>query len=538
MGANLDKVTFFKNRILKRIEELHPYMSDIKYRLYRTMISDCNSFDEIREIAELDLQFNLIKYIKDIEYKLEENNTNLHEIEVLTSNTSKSLKLNIISPKKNINISEPSNNETSDIDLSTLGEDMEDEEVLASAANLLMSRLASIPPEELYREQLENYEENELSEEYIDEIDVSDESLYYDGGDEEEENDEDDELDIEEDDTEYSDDDLGVDNDDIEDDDLEFEDINEDELGLNEEDKYDINDIVPDFSNESYDEDDELDFGYNKSDNDDFDINEDELFDDSIEDESDDETEDETDWDSLGDDMFDESDDEEEIEDETDWDSLGDDMFDESEDDDTEEDETDWDSLGDDMFDESDDEESEEEDNDIDFDTLGDDMFDESDDEDEIEDDTSDEETDWDSLGDDMFDESDNDDNIDELDFNDDDEETDNIDELDLDDEDSFDIDESEFEYEEPDDTESFDDFFDTKNVNEVKHDNKRKLAPKTVFVNGTKRGKQTQDMFNMLDSILSGFGKASKKAGQAVKKSTIQGINKINNSSMFNLPE
>ena len=34
MGANLDKVTFFKNRILKRIEELHPYMSDIKYRLY------------------------------------------------------------------------------------------------------------------------------------------------------------------------------------------------------------------------------------------------------------------------------------------------------------------------------------------------------------------------------------------------------------------------------------------------------------------------------------------------------------------------
>ena len=76
----------------------------------------------------------MIKYIKDIEYKLEENNTNLHEIEVLTSNTSKSLKLNIISPKKNINISEPSNNETSDIDLSTLGEDMEDEEVLASAA--------------------------------------------------------------------------------------------------------------------------------------------------------------------------------------------------------------------------------------------------------------------------------------------------------------------------------------------------------------------------------------------------------------------
>ena len=408
MNKDEQRIIFLKKRILNRLEEVQECMSNTKYKLYKTMVNDCNSFDEIREIAELDMQLGLIDYVRKLKYSLDENNISIGDIEAINNYSDKPQKLSLILPSKNINQTQ----KLDDIDISTLGEDIEDEEVLAAASSILLSRLNAIPPEELYREQIEDYEDDELSEEHIDDIDVSYDDLYSNSEDDDEEDDE-----------------------------LDFEDIDESELGIDEEEKQDINDIVPDFSNETDDEEDELDFGNNEQ-NDIDNISDDDIFIDN-DDDSDYESDDESD--------------------DTDWDSLGDDLF--------------------------------EEDND----NFDDDSDDESDD-------------DISSL--------------------------DNIDADDLFCDDEFDLDDTDFEYDEPtDDAESFDDFFKSKNVNDINNKKKKRdVTQQKIFINGSRRGQQTQDMFNMLNNMFGGFGRAGSKLGNTFKKSIKAGVNKINKSSFFNL--
>ena len=510
MNADLERVKFFKNRIVARLEELRPYMSDVKYRLYQSMIADCTSLDEIREMAELDLQFNMIKYLKDLEDKLKLSDTNIEELEAVTNQTTRAAKLSIISPKKSV---EKTNIEiASEVDLSTLGEDLEDEEILASAANILMMRLATMPPEEMFREELENYEENHLTIDDIDDISVDD-SDYYTGEDEEELEEEDD-ADL-------------------------FEDINEEELGLYDE-SPSINEIKSDFSN-NIDDDSEIidldaDSGFSLDDLDSLDTLESQLFNDlDNKDDTDDLDNDFEDIDES--ELFGEYDDTEDDETEdTDWDSLGDDLFDDSEDigDDDESEDTDWDSLGDDLFDDS-----------IDF-------------EDDSEDDS--EGTDWDSLGDDLFDDSDDDiDEDDNDDFEDDlDDNSDDLDNIDADDlfgdddddlEDDIDniedfeddgIDDIEFEDVEPEDNlDDFDDFFkrvDKAEQLRVETKPKREITSQKIFLNGTKRGEQTQQMFNMLNGIFGNAGRIANKTSSNIKKKVVNGANRINNSEFLTL--
>ena len=498
MNKDEQRIIFLKKRILNRLEEVQECMSNTKYKLYKTMVNDCNSFDEIREIAELDMQLGLIDYVRKLKYSLDENNISIGDIEAINNYRDKPKKLSLILPSKNINQTQ----KLDDIDISTLGEDIEDEEVLAAASSILLSRLNAIPPEELYREQIEDYEDDELSEEHIDDIDVSYDDLY------------------------------GNSEDDDEEDELDFEDIDESELGIDEEEKQDINDIVPDFSNETDDEDDELDFGNNES-NDIDNISDDDIFidnDDESDNESDDESDD-TDWDSLGDDLFEEDndnfdDDSDEESDDTDWDSLGDDLFEEGSEDgdesDDESDDTDWDSLGDDLFEEDndnfDDDSDEESDDDISsLDNIdADDLFCDDDSEDEYDEDGEDGEDDEDDEDDDAL------------------SDIDNIE----DDSDEFDLDDTDFEYDEPtDDAESFDDFFKSKNVNDINNKKKKRdVTQQKIFINGSRRGQQTQDMFNMLNNMFGGFGRAGSKLGNTFKKSIKAGVNKINKSSFFNL--
>ena len=492
MNKDEQRIIFLKKRILNRLEEVQECMSNTKYKLYKTIVNDCNSFDEIREIAELDMQLGLIDYVRKLKYSLDENNISIDDIEAINNYSDKPQKLSLILPSKNINQTQ----KLDDIDISTLGEDIEDEEVLAAASSILLSRLNAIPPEELYREQIEDYEDDELSEEHIDDIDVSYDDLYSNSGDDEEDDDDEEEDELDFDDIDESE--LGIDDEeeDDEDDELDFEDIDESELGIDEEEKQDINDIVPDFSNETDDEDDELDFGNNES-NDIDNISDDDIFidnDDESDNESDDESED-TDWDSLGDDLFEEDndnfdDDSDEESDDTDWDSLGDDLFEEDND----------------NFDDDSDDESDEDISSLDN-IDADDLFCDDDSEDEYDEDGEDD----DALSD-----------------------IDNIE----DDSDEFDLDDTDFEYDEPtDDAESFDDFFKSKNVNDINNKKKKRdVTQQKIFINGSRRGQQTQDMFNMLNNMFGGFGRAGSKLGNTFKKSIKAGVNKINKSSFFNL--
>lgn len=512
MGTEERKIQFFKNKITARLEELRDFMPEIKYKLYKTMIEDCDSYDEIREMAELDLQFNMIHYVNELKDKLKDNNTNIEELEAVTNKNVRASKLVVITPKPKSQLTNAE--KLNDIDLSTLGEDMEDEDVLASAANLLLMRMRNMPPEELYREELENYEED-TSEEDIDELDG--EGLF-------EETDE--IFDDEEDELEFED---GA-----------LEDL-EEELT---EKKLDIRDIRTDDDDD--DDDDVLDFGDKEDDEEGVDIDDlDSLGDDIFTDDIDgmDDEEDDFDIDSMDDsDLFEDTDDEFEDNNDEDFDidSMDDsDIFVDNEDDDFDDDSEDFDidSMDDsDMFGDSEDFEDDidEDEGDFDIDSMDDsDMFG---DDDNFEDDFEDEdgESNIDDIDDsELFDDSDSEDEFD------DEFEEDNIDDIE-DDSDEFDIDESDFDVGEPED--DLDDFFSDLNNNTNKsvsnsgNIQKRQMASNKIFLNNTKRGEQTQQMFNLLGGLFGGTAKLATKAGTGAKRAAVAGIQRVNNSSYFDL--
>ena len=179
MDANSKKIEFFKNKIIQRLKELCPYMSDVKYRLYNSMINDCQSLDDIREMAELDMQFSMIKYVQELDDKLKKSDTNIDELEAVTSQNNRAAKLAVIAPKKEVAV-----NQYDDVDLTNIVEDLDDPEIINAQADLLMARMAA--------EKLSGYTEDE-------DEDSEDEELYDEMfGDEEEEEDLEDEEEGEE----------------------------------------------------------------------------------------------------------------------------------------------------------------------------------------------------------------------------------------------------------------------------------------------------------------------------------------------------
>ena len=82
---NVKRLEFYKNRIMSRLETLKPMMPDVKYRLYCKLLDDCSDYTDIREMSELDLQFELADYVKSIRAKLEETDTTLEELKVASN---------------------------------------------------------------------------------------------------------------------------------------------------------------------------------------------------------------------------------------------------------------------------------------------------------------------------------------------------------------------------------------------------------------------------------------------------------------------
>ena len=513
MDATNNRINFFKNKIKDRLEELRPYMSDIKYRLYKTMIEKCSSLDEIREMAELDMQFSLIKYLKELEDKLKSRDISLDELEALANRAPKT-QLSIITPKK-----KEKKVDLQDIDVTELGDALEDEDVLASMASLLMSRINTEPIEQ---SNVDEGDEDDLSDTIDNLGDAFEEDKDFDLSEEDEEDydgTDEDEFDLDE---IYGD--------------SEIEDA--ERLTDDSEDEFDLSEMYED--SEDIDEDDEESDEYDLSDF------EDDYFKDD--DTEDDEESDGLDIDSLtDDDLFEEDDDfedeDDEPDDELDIDSLtDDDLFeedaDEDEEDDIESEELDLDSLtDDDLFEDDDDFDDDTEDDNsdtLDIDNMpDDDIFD---DDDEYDEDSEDEDEDSDSGNRDPFSSLDMDDIFSDDEDPDDDmgdesesDESDSGLELDLgdifgdDDELDTDIDESDLKPSTPK-KDDFDDFFNTR-VNATSNSNNqavtipRNKSTDKIFINGTARGNQTQKMFNflvgMIDRTESIFSKKNKRTNR-----------------------
>ncbi len=377
-------VEYIKNKLIEEIEILKPYISEMKYELYKTVIDNYNSLEDIREIADLDLEVDCIQYILDINETLKYSDTSIDELEEVITGTKKGSNIKVIRPKAAYN-----SNIITEEEISSIADDMNNDDMLKIISHLINKRVKEQESQPTFTEQMQDMELDNL----LDKLD-------------------------------------------------EFE---EDE------------EIPEEEENES----------------DDLDLALDEMLDDYIEEE--DESDEEDDLDSALDEMFIEEEeiDEEDEDTDDDLDNALDSLFveeDEQIEEDDDELDSDLDSALDEMFIEKEEEDNDSEvDSDYDLDSALDEMFVDGEDVEEAEEDSNN--TDLDSILDDALD-------------------------------DEFDIDESNLGLEDSDEAPKQSLSTDVKkNENQVSKQKIRKINTDKdkIFIDGTARGEETQQMFNVI---------------------------------------
>lgn len=527
---NEKRLSFLKSKIKNQLESVKDQMGVYRYKLYLAMVDECNDFEELREMAELDLQMELFSYVKsEIDPRLSDMHMSIKEVR------------NMDSLVDYESVKEPD----LDLDPSDIAEALEDEEVDAAMAMLLAAQIRN-NPDGISLDDTDNSDDgiDDIEDFELDGYDEPDEETE-DSSDDTSEDDEVD-LDSEEDDGEglngytIPDEDLEIDENDLlqtEDDDGEHIQLTEDQI----------------FSDDSSEEE-ELD-GYSDSyedDNEHVIMDESEIFmDDSddldnygdISDNSEDSDEGfvdlDDDSDDLGDlDNYGDFDDEEPSEEDPDADFIDDDdtFF---KPDEPEESDIDNQDIEEPDIDDSDDlggyfEDDEEADQSEDGQDEA--LFDESDDDEDFAgyiDDPDVEQSDEDveQLEDDLFGD------VDDLDgYTSDDEAESDTDEESSDSD--FDIDDDDLDgY--SDDADTADEIAQPKSNNTSKQGSPAITTPKprnsnlrssgiranNVFMNGTDRGKSSQSMFNAFIK----FGNASSKAGKLLKSGVKRGGQMLN---------
>lgn len=75
------KLDFFKNRIRHILEEYKDELGDLRYRLYMEMVNQSNNYEEIKEMADLEMQVDLLEYTKNnIKNPLKKMNVEIKDI--------------------------------------------------------------------------------------------------------------------------------------------------------------------------------------------------------------------------------------------------------------------------------------------------------------------------------------------------------------------------------------------------------------------------------------------------------------------------
>lgn len=161
---NQKAIDFLKNRIRSRLAEVADQMGKYRFRLYMAMVDECNDFDELKEMAELDLQMDLFDYVRnEINPMLDEMNMSIADV--------RRMDIGDIPPLAN-----PL--QDYEIEPTEIEELMEDEEANAAMAMMLMNRIKNEPDEEKYRQEILDFQLEEKPDiDSIDDISDSDNEL-------------------------------------------------------------------------------------------------------------------------------------------------------------------------------------------------------------------------------------------------------------------------------------------------------------------------------------------------------------------------
>lgn len=139
------QLEFFKQYIKERLEKIKGDIPARRYKLLLAVIDDCDDYNELREMAELDMQIDLFAYTKtEISPKLQQLNLEMNELR---------------EAKSTYPVQESAATDSSkalEYTTEEMLEDMDDPEIDAYMAAIMAARVASMPFEEEHRDDLLN----------------------------------------------------------------------------------------------------------------------------------------------------------------------------------------------------------------------------------------------------------------------------------------------------------------------------------------------------------------------------------------------
>lgn len=77
----LKRIQFYKELIKHKLDSIKDIIGDLKYRVYLGVVEECDDYNELREMAELDMHIEFVEYIKKyILDKLSEDNVSIDDL--------------------------------------------------------------------------------------------------------------------------------------------------------------------------------------------------------------------------------------------------------------------------------------------------------------------------------------------------------------------------------------------------------------------------------------------------------------------------
>ena len=153
---NDKRLEYFKKHIKEKLESVKDDIPDRRYRLWIAAIDDCEDYDELREMAELDMQLDMFEYTRnEINPKLQRLNLEMDEIrgaktmQEPSKTTGKTLGTNEFS-----SLTMPDSDDDEEYTTGEMLEDLDDPEMEAAMAAIIAARMASEPWEETNREEM------------------------------------------------------------------------------------------------------------------------------------------------------------------------------------------------------------------------------------------------------------------------------------------------------------------------------------------------------------------------------------------------
>ena len=102
--TNQIRMDFFRDRIRKKLSEIKDSIGEENYEAYCRIADECGDYDELRSLADLELQVEMANYIKhEILNKLNEDNVTIDELIEVNNNTKIEIHINKIDNNKDSN---------------------------------------------------------------------------------------------------------------------------------------------------------------------------------------------------------------------------------------------------------------------------------------------------------------------------------------------------------------------------------------------------------------------------------------------------